>query len=266
MDIETVDSLTDRADELARLEPGSARALQAARDSVAAAQTLATSGVPGGRLRLARALWRMAAAESGGGLLAAQEDALHCWTVCRSLLDRPDPAEDQNYVVAQIAYWLGVLIPVLTMTRRPVEAAEAMERVYRAAGESTGPHALHANARLNHFVYTAKADEFAQAKMAGRYAEIADALDQMIDRATKTLEIFEAFATHGPYEAGEYAQAVRIASRLVTVAGDVPLAARMLDRAEAVSAAIAGYGPAFQSHAEDIRRERDDLTAYVPRQ
>jgi hypothetical protein len=156
-------------------------------------------------------------------------------------------------------------VPILRMAGQPAAAAEALTRVHRAAGEAVGVPAMHATARLNQFVYAAKVDDFAEAKAAGHSAGIASELDEVIGRAAHTLQILQAFAAHGPHEAGEYAEAVRIASRLVTISGDVALAARMLDQAEAVSASIAGFGPLFQSHADAIRREREGLSAWVPR-
>ncbi|MEV2238743.1 hypothetical protein [Micromonospora sp. NPDC049891] len=264
MGIEAVDAMADHADELARSEPSSARAVGAARDAVTAAQALAADGVPGGRLRLARSLWRLTAANSGNPQ-TAQEYALRWWVVCRSLLERPDPAEDQNRVVARIAYWLGVVIPVLMTTHRTAEAAEVMERVADAADRATGPHGEHASARLEVFLFTASADDFARAVIAGRRAEVAGDLDQMIHRATRTVAVFERHAADGVFEASELAQVLRIISRLVTVAGDLRLAAHLLDRAEAVSAALAHHGPAFRAHADGIRRERDGLTSHVPR-
>ncbi|MFV2104489.1 hypothetical protein [Micromonospora sp. LOL_024] len=265
MDIETADSLAIRADESARLEPGSMHALQAAHDSAAAEEALADSGVPGGRFRLARALWRRAGGRTGDELPAARDDALRCWTVCRSLLDHPDPALDPDAVVAEITYWLGVLVPILRMADQLPEAAEALARVHRAAGEAAGVPAMHATARLNQFVYAAKVDEFAEAKVAGDYARIAHDLDEVIERAAQTLKILEVFASHSPHEASEYAEAVRVASRLVTITGHVALAARMFDQAEAVSASLTRFGPLFLSHADAIRRERDGLSAWVPR-
>ncbi|WBB54424.1 hypothetical protein [Verrucosispora sp. WMMD573] len=118
MGIETADVLADHADELARSEPSSARALKAAR-----------SGSP----------------------ITAQEYALRWWGVCRS---------------------------------------------------------------LKVFLYTARADDLAQAVIAGRRADIADDLDQMIHRATRTVAVFERHAADGVFEASELAQVLRIVSRL----------------------------------------------------
>lgn len=265
MDIDTADSLSVRADQLARLEPGSMHALQAAHDSLAAEEQLADDGVPGGRFRLARALWRRAGGRPGDDLPAARDDALRCWMVCRSLLDHPDPALDPDAVVAEMAYWLGVLVPMLRMAGRPGEAAEALAGVHRAARNAVGVSAMHAMARLHKLTYTMRVDELAEAKAAGHYASVAHDLDEEIGLVAQTLEILEAFAAEGPHQASEYAEAVRIASRLVTISGDVELAARMLDQAEAVSASLTRFGPLFQSHADAIRRERDGLSAHVPR-
>ncbi|PRY19642.1 hypothetical protein [Pseudosporangium ferrugineum] len=266
MDIGTVDSMANHADELSYRQPGSREAVKAARDAVTAAEELVAAEVPGARLRLARTLWRLASARSGEGLPAAQQDALRCWTVCRSLLERPDPAEDQNYVVSRIALWLGVVHPVLSLTGRLADAVEAMEWMSPAARGATGTYGDLAKARLEIFTYTPIAEAYGDAREAGRYAEIAGSLQDMLARAAQTLAILRQHATEGPSEAGEYAHAVRIGSRLVTVTGDLQLAARMLDEAEEVSASVAGAGPPFRDLADDIRQERDRLAMYVPRQ
>jgi len=265
MTIEEADRLADQADGLSRLEPRSERALRAARESVTAAQSLAGDGVPGGRSRLARALWRLAAAQSGSEPEAAAETAARCWTVCRSLLDRPDPADEPGVLEARIAYWLGVLLPVLSQARREQEVAEAMDRVARAALAADAVNGARATARLNLFAYTAAADDFARARMAGRWAQTAEPLARTIDHAAGTVRIFERHAADGPYEASEFAQALLIASRLMTVAGDLPMAASLLDRAEEVAAGFADMGPAFRAQTERIRQERDGLSGYAPR-
>lgn len=164
-----------------------------------------------------------------------------------------------------MAYWLGTLIPVLSQARQARPVVEAMERIARAAQTVDAVNGAHATARLIMFTYTAAADDFAQARIAGRGEQIAEPLARMIEHASGTCRIFELHSGRGPYEASEFAQALRISSRLMTIAGDLPTAAALLDRAAEVAAGYAGLGPAFRAQAEHIRQERDGLTGHVPR-
>ncbi|GAB7046113.1 hypothetical protein [Catenuloplanes indicus] len=243
-----------RADLAHRRDPWSPAAVRVARDAVEAARGLVAADVPGARLRLADALAQLAASGSADAV-STQEMVLRCWTVCRSLLDDPDPSLDRDAVVARLAYLLGSVFPMLSMTERQQEAAEMMHRVSAAARDAAGPHGAHAAARVGMHSFAAAAHHLS----ADPRTDLGITLHQLLANAARTLSVLESHSRDGVHEAGEYAQALEVVSRLLTLNGNRDLAAEALDTAIAVASSIADQGPVFRRMADQLRAQRAGL-------
>jgi hypothetical protein len=258
------DEFLRRADDLAEREPGTEPARAAARQAVQAADALALDrGSAADLRRLGQALWRQASAFLvSGEPAAALAPARRCWVLTERALAQVAPTgPGWGETVGDAVHRLGVILPALSAAGRPGEA----DQVYQACGAAVarnvvgGPRVRQAQARLAVFYLTEAADAYAAARLDGRWEQVADqaCLDLLAGR--ETAATLREFAGDGPVEVIEVATALRMVSRIATVAGELPQAAATLDEAIGLTGTVAARGPAYQALLQGLRAEREGL-------
>jgi hypothetical protein len=218
------------------------------------------------RRRLARALWRRAAAYvTAEDFPRAAVSAQLCWALCQRLLDATaadTAAFDET--VGLVILWCGSLAPALAMAGMQQEADQMAEVGLDISARAQGPRGSQARARHAMAELSRKADAFKQADLSGRGDQIPDDVREAVALARHSAEVLRDHVAEGPYDAADLARMLQVLSRLYSAAGQGGDAVATLDEAISVAEMVAGSGPNFSGLLQELHIERDGWPGTVP--